>query len=382
MCAAVFSSMSSRSRSKAISPWIDKGNPGKPPGERGGRSVPNKSWQRTAMEKLRKHPMTAGWGNNQLVMEAKDLTDYDSIMERHFSEIFHNHVAQRVDEQLQEDRGEFVTTTEEQAGIRRSIWRVEDVAKLKIKLLLKRIDTPLPGFASRAASILQMAYGPLHTSLLINDEILLEWNTGSMVIPEVYDSIDRHQRYPIATSVLHRVSSVSLISYDAKDETELMFQAATSKYDILYALVQVIAQYNGQYMYHAISRNCQNFVIDALKAMGCENPPQFQGNLGNYFRSLKAGRRQQDYEDHATLDHYVEERVLNLRPGREPLSTQEKEYLLSQYFMLHMSQITEAEQPKRWVCHERNCQMANLEELIDEEAMTMHKFLHIENAQD
>lgn len=376
MCAQLVSSMASRS--KVISPW-NKGNMGQVSSPRSSASVPNKSWQRTAINKLRKHPSAAEWGQNQLVIEAKDLTDYDSIMNTYFSEILHHQVSERMDEQLQEGQAEFVTTTEIEASEERSRWRVEDMAKVQVKLLLKEIDTPLPRFANTAASILQMQYGPLHTSLLINDEILLEWNTGSLVIPERYDGVN--QRYPIMTSVLHRVNTVSLIKYDTKDETKLIFEAARSKLDILNALVRVIAQYNGQYYYHAISRNCQTFVIDALKAMGCENPPQFEGNLRTYFQNLKAGRCQQSFADHAALDRYVEERVLNARAGRE-LSTQEKEYLLGQYFLFHINGLTEAERPEIWACPIQHCQMGNLETNIGEEAMSMHQFLRIENPED
>ena len=339
-------------------------------------SVPNKSWQRTAMEKLRKHPSAAEWGQNQLVIEAKDLTDHDSIMNTYFSEILHHQVADRVEEQMQEAQADFVTTTEMEASKERSVWRVEDTAKLEVKLLLKKVDTSLPRFANTVASILRMKYGPLHTSLLINDQILLEWNTGSLVIPEHYNGVN--QRYPIMTSVLHRVNRVSLISYDTKDETDLIFQAALSKVDILNALVQVIAKYNGQYFYHAIVRNCQTFVTDALKAMGCENVPEFQGELRTYFQNLKQGRCLKSYDNHAALDTYVRERVLDPPQGRE-LSTQEKEYLLGQYFQFHISELTEAEQPQDdWACPVRGCQMSNLEALIGEEAMLMHQFLHIE----
>lgn len=346
------------------------------PSTRTSASAPNKSWQRQAVEKLRKHPSAAEWGHNQLVIEAKDLTDHDSIMNMYFSDILHHQVADRVDEQLLEGRADFVTTVEVEASRERSRWRVEDTAMVEVKLLLKKIDTPLPRFANTAASILRMQYGPLHTSLLINNEILLEWNTGSLVMPERYNGLN--QRYPIMTSVLRRVNTVSLIKYDTKDETELLFQAAMSKLDILNGLVRVIAQYNGQYFYNAISRNCQTFVIDALKAMGCKNPPDFQGNLRTYFENLRAGRCQRSYADHAALDRYVEERVINAPEGRA-LSTQEKEYLLGQYFLFHINGLTEAEQPEVWVCPIQNCQMGNLETLIGEEALCMHQFLRIEN---
>lgn len=295
-------------------------------------------------------------------------------MNKYFSEIAYELAAQRVDEKMQERDSEFVTSNEVDASRERSIWRVEDTAKLEVKLLLRRIDTQMTGFARTAASILRMEYGPLHTSLLINNEVLLEWNTSSLVEPERYDGVNQH--YPIMTSALHRVSTVSLIKYDPKDEMDLIFKATSSKLEMLKALVKVIARYNGQYLYHAISRNCQTFVIDALKAMGCENPPQFQGNLKDYFENLKAGNCQPQFDDHHALDLYVRENVTNPQvPGQ--LSSQEKEYLLGQYFLYHIPGMTESENPEEWQCPVHNCEMENLERNIDEQSMIMHQFLQI-----
>lgn len=361
------------SKSKAISPWNREkksGNRAKP------RSLPNRSFQRTCMEKLRGNRVYADQGGNELATLAKELTDEESIMNMYFSEIAYQPVAERVDENIQEREAEFVTSSEGDASRKRSIWRVEDTAKLEVKLLLRRIDTQMPGFARTAAALLRMEYGPLHTSLLINNAVLLEWNTGGLVEPERYDGTNQH--YPIMTSALHRISTVSLIKYDPKDEIDLMFEATKSKLEMLNALVRVISRYNGQYIYHAISRNCQTFVIDALKAMGCENPPTFQGNLHEYFENLKAGDCQPQFNGHQALDHYVRENVTDPQvEGR--LSSQEKEYLLGQYFLYHIPGMTESENPEEWRCPERNCQMENLEMDIDEQSMIMHRFLRIKD---
>ncbi len=335
----------------------------------------NKSFQRTAISKLKKlsDPEYREYGENQLALEAKDLTDPESIMNIYFSEIAYQPVAERVDEKLQESDSEFLTSVEEKAGKDRSIWRVEDTAKLEVKLLLRQCNAPMGKLARTAASILQMEYGPLHTSLLINDSILLEWNTSSLVVPERYDGSNQH--YPIMTSALQRDKHVSLIHYSADDEVDLIFQATKSKLNILNALIEVISRYNGLYFYHTITRNCQKFVIDALQAMGCENPPKFEGNLQTYFKSLKAGNCQPEFTSHEELDHYVTENALNSQERQ--MSSQEKEYLLGQYFLFHIPNMTEAEQPEKWTCPIENCQMSNLEMHIDKEKMIMHRFLHI-----
>ena len=369
--------MASRYKSN-ISPWnknrlLEAKGVSKPPSY-------NRSFQRTAIGKLKKlpDPESRDHGENQFALEAKDLTDPESIMNIYFSEIAYQPVAERVDEKIQESNSEFLTSVEEQAGRERSVWRVEDTAKLEVKLLLRRCNAPMGRLARTAASILQMEYGPLHTSLLVNNSILLEWNTSSLVVPERYDGVNQH--YPIMTSALQRENHVSLIRYNPEDEVDLIFQATKTKLDILNALIEVISRYNGLYFYHTITRNCQKFVIDALKAMGCENPPKFEGNLQAYFESLKAGSCQPQFTSHEELDHYVIANVINSQNERQ-MSSQEKEYLLGQYFMFHIPNITEAEQPEKWTCPVQNCQMSNLEAHMEEEKMTMHRFLHIDQGE-
>lgn len=337
--------------------------------------VPGGSFQVTTMEKLRKHRSYEECGENELDTIAKDLTDQEAIMNRHFSEIAYQPVSERVGEMIQEEEGELVSPQEVDASKKRSIWRVEDTAKLEVKLLLRNMQTSV--FARTVASLLHMEYGPLHASLLINNCLLLEWNTGSLVIPERYDGTNQH--YPIMTSALHRVNTVSLKNYDPNDELDLMFEATKSKLEMLNALIKVISSYNGQYFYHAIYRNCQTFVIDALKAMGCENPPQFQGNLRDYFQNLKAGKCQSEFASHAELDQYVRDNVTPHPRAEVQLSSQEREYLLGQYFLHHIPEMTESEAPQLWRCPAQNCEMMTLERHIDEQSMIVHRFLRIKN---
>lgn len=296
-------------------------------------------------------------------------------MNIHFSGIVHHPVADRVAEKIQEDsESEYVTSAEKEASEQRSIWRIEDTAKLEVKLLLRKINTPMTRLARTAASLLQMAYGPLHTSLLINDEILLEWNTTSLVIPERYGGVN--QDYPIITSALQRETGISMMQYNPEEEIDLLFRATMNKVEMLNALIRVISRYNGQYFYNTMTRNCQTFVIDALKAMGCDDLPTFQGNLKGYFDDLKAGSCQPRFDTHQELDLYITANVIDA-PQERQLSSQEKEYLLSQYFLYHINGLTEAENPNKWVCPVEDCQMGNLERHIDEEKMIMHRFLKI-----
>ena len=367
--------MASKSNCK-ICPWYKR------PGDRANlrsRAASTSSFQKTAIDKLKKHPSFQNYGDNQLAIEARDLTDPESIMNMYFSNIIYHPVDVRVDEKMEEEDTQMLTSLESAASKDRSLWRVEDTARFEVKLLLRRIDTSMPRFTNRAASLLQMQYGPLHTSLLINDELLLEWNSSSLVVPERYDGTN--PRYPIVTSAVRRQSTVTLETYNPNDEVDLLFKATASKIDLANALIRVISRYNGRLYYDAIRRNCQTFVNDALRELGCENPPSFTGSLGEYYQRLKEGITQQpDFRTHSELDRHVSQYVTE-RNGEDTaeLSSQDKEYLLGQYFEFHIREMTDHEDPDRWTCSEQKCQMGNLERHIDEKTMLLNRFIRTEN---
>lgn len=341
-------------------------------------TISTSSFQKTTVEKLRKLTEYEDYGENQLATEAKDLTNPQCIMDVHFSIIVYEPVSVRVDEKINEPRMEFLTSEESEASERRSKWRVEDTAKLEVKLLLRSINAGQSGLTGALASLFRMDYGPLHASLLINNQVLLDWNTSSLVIPERYDRTNRE--YPMVTSVLHRENSIAIQRYDPKDEIDLIFQATRSKVDLLNALIQVISRYNRTYYYHPIYRNCQRFVVDALEAMGCENAPQFKGNLAAYFEKLKVGSPQLNFRSHAELDEYTKANVTRKTEETQELSSQDKEYLLAQYFQYHMREISGSQNPDQWQCTEENCQMKDLDRHIDDQAMVLHQFLQTENS--
>ena len=362
--------------SKYISPWNHKDTSNR--SRSGRRPPPDSSFQMTAAKKLKKHPDYRDSGENERTRKAAELTEKDKIMSRYFGHISTDLADIRISERLVVEDAQYdkFTPQEREDAQDRAKWRVEDAARLDVKLLLRHINTEMSGLTRMGSKILNMWYGPLHAALLINDSILVEWNTSSLIIPD--DEYDRSDlRYPFATSVLHHDNGVEEPRDVRGEEIDLIFTATSQKLEILNALVRVIARYNGQCYYHAIRNNCQQFVIEALREMGCENLPDFKEELGEYYRKLESGRAGTDFEDHSNLDRYVKENILDAEERqRAAISTQHKEYLLCQYFEFHIQEMTAAENADEWQCSRgRECKMGELESCIKTENMLMHKFL-------
>ena len=327
----------------------------------------------TALEKLRKHPEFKHLGEKKCSEMARDLTDKEYIMPKYFSEIAYNLAEARIEERIDEDAAGVLTLAERREAEKRAKWRVEDVAKFEVKLLLRQVDSPMAKAARTGAKLLELTFGALHAALLINGTILVEWNNSSLVIPDVnYDPDDLS--FPFVHSVLHLKNQVEAPTDIRKEEIDLIFKATADKKAPLDALVKVISRYNGMYYYTIVRRNCQNFVEDAMKEMGCENYPKFEGRLEEYYSKLEAGQSRTDFENHGQLDEFVKDTVL--AKNVQKVSSHTKEYLLAQYCEFHLKERTSSPYPSKWECSYGDaCMMPELDNCIDKEAMLLHKFL-------
>jgi len=326
------------------------------------------------IKKLRSHPDF--WDiadSNQLREEAEDLTDPDKIMSRFFSSILYYPAYEGIMGQEGDWSDELITTHERQE---RRIHHIEGVAKFQIKLLLRYVSnqaSTVTTVAGKLASILRMEYGPLHAALLINNEVLLEWNSSSLVIPRFVDPCSMGAQPVLVSATVtdhHRPQRQLSKPVDQYDEIELIFDAVSQKVDLLQKIAKVISLYNSCYDYHVIFRNCQNFVLDVLEAIGCNSKPQFGGNLKNYFTYLKQnGCIKRDFETHQQLNDYVSRH-------HTELAQEDMEYLLAQYFLFHMERVTESGNLEDWRCKDGDCLMDFLEAKIDEKQLIVKKFLH------
>lgn len=343
---------------------------------------PKKSCVPEVIKKLKRHPdyqdisLEKSIGlENHFKIEAEDLTDADRIMDHFFSSITHELVYKKIQQQETRRICELETTHERRAEIFQAINGVEDVARFQVKLLLRYVDkrTSPPKFIGKLASAIQMEYGPLHASLLINNELLLEWNSYSLVIPKFIDPNAADSTGPVLVSAM--VPDVPQIQrqlskpFEAYDEVDLIFDAGCKKTELLYNLAKVIARYNANFYYDVIFRNCQNFVLDALIAIGCEDKPEFKGHLREYFTHLKrVGRVKANFETHQELDAYATQ-------NRSALTPENMEYLLAQYCLFHMQHVVKSGKLEDWQCKHSDCMMEFLEARIEERSMMMHRFL-------
>ena len=326
------------------------------------------------IKKLKNHPCYKDAGENELRQEAEDLTDADKIMERFFSSITYKLVNDTFTDYQEDSERELLTTYEKKLQTARSEARIEDVAKFQVKLLLRHVDgiQPPPKVIGKIAAILNMEYGPMHASLLINDEILLEWNSSDLVIPRFIDPREKPVLVAATVKGHHKIQRHLSMPFQNYDEVQLMFDAASAKIELFNKLSVLIASYNSAYYYHTIFRNCQTFILDALAAIGCKEKPEFSDKLKEYFVQLKKkGKVKGEFHTHKELNTYVKENIARMSPAN-------LEYLLAQYYLLHIESIRKCNNPENWQCSDEGCLMPLLEAKIREQDLIMNQYLQRE----
>lgn len=347
--------------------------------KRGNRDLkrkPMSSYVPGVMRKLRKMSQFKTAEDNQVRHEAEDLSNPVRIVERYFSSITYHLYHEKFKEMNKDLDKDLTSTLEKRLHTLKSIKRVEEVAHFQVKLLLRYVDSRRmqPEVVGRIAAALHMEYGPLHAFLLINDEILVQWNDSSVIIPEIVNP-----ETDIVKLAEARVQDLIPIQrqlsgpYHSYSEVELVFDAASQKLDLINKLAGVIAKYNNNFTYDLIFRNCQTFVIDALTELGCKKKPQFGGKMQEYFTHLRTkGKPMVEFETHEQLDDYIEKHIADL-------STDNMEYFLAQYFLFHTNDMLREGVPEAWQCHRIKCMVDFLEIKISEKSLLMPRFLRFQH---
>ena len=299
--------------------------------------------------------------HEELSAKADELTNSDKLWSIYFSGIVLDPARDHIENKL-------VTETEDIQAAEPLVEGLEHSTKVPIKLQLKQIRGHCQyGAETTVTSLLLQHYGSLHASLLIGDAVLLEWSTSGLIIPAGKpiqpDPVQTHvsstkTSNPPSTNGSHREND---LSYRFEDEIVQMFEATTARKEHIDKLLNVIVRYNKNYSYHPIHRNSQRFVVDVFKALDYPIHPKLEGKLANYYNELKkVGKKKLKCGSHAQLDDFVGSYLQS--GGATPL---ESECLLSQYFSLHITDMTECTQPERWVCQEHGCLMGRLEQQVD-----------------
>lgn len=325
--------------------------------------------------KLKKVAAYKDESSNYIRRLAQQLSNPTEITNIYFSTIAHDLIHQTIKHSMDMATGVH-TPYEQRAHTIRSAKRVDEVAKFEVKLMLRHVDNRRvqPEIVGRVAAALNMEYGPLHAFLLINDHILVEWSDTSVIVPRIVDPAEDIVKLASATvQNIPRTTCHVSGPFQVENETDIVFDAARQKLELVNRLATVIARYNNQHTYDTIFRNCQNFVLDALAGLGCSETPKFSEGMKKYFKHLREnGKILVEFDSHEKLDRYVEDNMSSL-------SGDNIEYLLTQYFLLHNKAIIQVGFPRHWECPYPQCMAGLLEVKIKERILIMSKYLHIQH---
>lgn len=256
---------------------------------------------------------------------------------------------------------------------KRTIQRLATVTHFPVKLILRDLQHIMPPFASSFAKMIQLEFGPYHAALII-DDVMLEWDDTGLIMPSQVEEEWIFQtrlqgafnRFALSMKPEMRDSARRM---DLKKQIEQVYEVIEEKHQAINQLIEVVIHYNTHYEYSVLTKNCQHFVIDAMKALGIEKVPEFTGVFQDYFQELKRGKSTdilEKFETHAELDKHVNTII---KPG---LTQHDLEYLLCQYFMFHVSSCKRASsggrQRPEWRCEEESCRMSEIEQMLERDA--------------
>lgn len=302
----------------------------------------------------------------QLLARASELTNHNELWSIYFSGIVLDPARDRI--------GKALDTGEGSGKL--------PAAKVPVKLQLKPISfAGTFGQRESLTSFLLENYGSLHASVLLDNEVVLEWNTAGLVIPTGKAIIIPAQLPQTTAAAGGSINNEA--SQSAEEEISYEFEAVAAKKEFFDKIIKVIVRYNRHYSYHPIFRNCQKFVADLMQELAYPKHAKLEGRLGDYYTELKKlyHSKPAGFGSHAELNRYVKGYLKSDKVT--PLKT---EWLLSQYFLFHMTSMTESERPERWVCQEvdieegegpegQDCLMLQLERRLDLKTTVAYRVL-------
>ncbi len=345
-------------------------------------------------DKLRKDHFYKEVVEDKLVELAKALSDEAKMKEEFFSHLLQpnrDSIQEAMEEAWEFPEGSYLTSQESKEATERAEGRFATVCSLPLKLVLTKIGEgddrgSDKGVTSSAvansktgatlASYFKFPFGALHAALMIGD-ILLEWNTSSLVIPKRKEvtpifqaSLDRFSLWNRFTSRYksHMRQASGQGKLDFNTQVEVMLIIGREKETIVDNLIREIVGYNTERQYSLRDCNCQHFIVHILKPIRVFEFPNFTGRLKRCFDNLRKGQSataRTEFRTHKDLDEYARSKLKTMEP-------EEADCLRCIYTAFHrqagMNDLTQ------WQCHTQGCQMARLEELVDTKRLLQHKF--------
>lgn len=314
---------------------------------------------------------------------ATSLIDADQLWYDFFSGLTDD-ALDAVEEEVREMQLEYTHSKEIAQAAKRGERRFSDICNLPLKLIL----TPLRHrrkVANVFASLLEMRFGPLHVALQVGN-VVLEWNDSSLVTPHLcaYEDqvmeldIQPHSEWVEYTTRQHPEMRKAAQELDYSEQIELAYKVSAEKKILIDALIDLIIEYNKHYYYNLFDRNCQHFVLDALRVLKVRIPKELPGGLGEYYKTLIKGKTPSipaEFRIHSELDEYV---MRQTREGAiDSMSQHDLEFLLALYFRFHLesrAKLNDRPALEAWQCGELQCCMREVEKRIQVESMKIHSF--------
>ncbi len=330
------------------------------------------------IEKVEKHPDFKEQSENTIREAAQNFIDpeYFKNLFSPFSEQRFIDSAARVGEEAE---AELTDGEETEVAALRSSRRLKEVCNIEVKLCLSKLDVWSQTVTAKFAALVEAQYGATHAALLIGNKkdgyLSFEWGDTSLIIPqfcETPECVFMAKIHSGFDSVHHQLDDQMQAAgrqLNYGDQVDLLFEATTLKSKLLDNLIELVLRYNKYYYFHSFSRNCQQFVTDALKALNNKKPHIFTGRLKEYFEQLKKSLPQKppSFRSHAELDAHVRANIGGATPH-------DLEYFLCMYFHFHFSSRSQSGSVAQWQCKEDSCQMANVEQRIGRANLVLSRY--------
>ena len=257
----------------------------------------------------------------------------------------------------------------------------ELAAKILDDFMIKDLERSQKNFAALNNFGMKLLFYPasqgcphldvLETALDVRLQIgqhVLNWNSTGLVIPQEVPTkhiqpvlsvcpMESMCASPQRSKVNEAIQTMSL-----ELQTQLVFDFVAELEKVTTAVVQVAVDYNRHKEFDEMASSNADFVADVCAAVGI--PPS------NVVKSLQQLRQQvtrsqyasHQFSSHLALDNFVFD--LNWYNKTASLSQVDLQYLISQYFHVHVLNWQEKGRPQYWKCDEQNCQLSELERLL------------------
>lgn len=338
--------------------------------------------QSAPLPETRQSASRGGLSDKEKLDLATLLTSPERLWTDFFSGVM-DYASQAVGENLDEGRLDFNNTMEVSQARIRGEERLTHICRFPLKLILVPLKRGR-SIVSTFARMLDRQFGPLHVALQVGD-VILEWDDSSLVSPSRCDYEDRvmelgiqpHSKWFSFTREQHSRMRKAAKDLDFPEQIELTYIVASEKKKLIDNLIDVIVRYNNHHYYSLFSRNCQDFVREALEALEVKLPSEFTGGLGKYYKALIKGKTPSvpsEFPSHSALDRYILSKKRANTISRMP--QHDLEYILTLYFRFHLESKSKLRKQhaalEEWECGEVHCCMEAVVELIKLESMQIY----------